>query len=100
MSCILFSRASYELLIEQSPLAVSVLRNFESRPEFTDDFVLSWAEWYRNTEPAEIEKASIAPNRRKSQTETDQRGEREKGRQAEKRKQIEARGEAARQEKG
>lgn len=71
MSCILFSLSSYEMLIERSELSRSVLRRFESRPEFANDFCLSWAEWmfnlnadayrtrYRNTTDAEIEGARV-----------------------------------------
>lgn len=71
MSCILFSLSSYEMLIERSELSRSVLRQFESRPEFANDFCLSWAEWmfnlnadayrtrYQNTTNAEIEGARV-----------------------------------------
>jgi len=69
MSCILFSLPSYEMLIENSELTRSVLRQFESRAEFTADFCFSWAEWifnlnveayrarYQGTTTEEIEKA-------------------------------------------
>lgn len=69
MSCILFSLPSYEMLIENSELTRSTLRQFETRTEFTNDFCLSWAEWmfnlnadayrtrYQGTTDEEIEEA-------------------------------------------
>jgi len=69
MSCILFNRASYEMLIENSCLARTILNQFVNRQELDGEFFMSWSEWmfnlnaaahrerYRNVTAEEVEEA-------------------------------------------
>lgn len=73
MSCILFSRSSYETLIDNSDVAKNTLQQFEGRVGTDGKFSMSWAEWlfnlnvaayrerYFNVPNSNIEEAATKP---------------------------------------